>query len=126
MSIEGTSETISQTQVVPLLVTIAKYEAVVFAVFLLVGGLIGWVKKNSRMSAIVGTISAIVITVAVVKADSDNWKNSIFFLSLYSLSLLAFFFERYLQANQRFFPGGMVALTCGVSYLFFLTALIFA
>jgi len=107
-----------------LLVNFALGEAVALAMFMAVGGLIGYVKKRSKASAVMGLSTALVILLTVWLANTQSWLLGIFILTLLTLYLFVFFFERYLNTGRMFMPGGMIALVCLSSFIISFAALV--
>ena len=106
-------------------VSVALCEAFVFAAVLAVGGLVGWVKRGSRMSAVMGVLTALIVSVSAFYADSNSWPSSMLILSLTALTLTVFFFERYINSSRKFMPGGFMSMICGISFFLYVSTLVF-
>ena len=107
------------------LVRVAVVEAFVFAAVLAVGGLIGWLKRGSKMSAVMGVLTSLIVSVSAWYAAEDSWRSSMLALSVTALSLTAFFFERYINSSRKFMPGGLMTVASCVSFVLYLTAIVF-
>ena len=109
-----------------LLVNLALTEAVIFAILLLVGGIMGWIKKKSKTSAVAGFVCCVIICLAVWSSLTiDDFRFGLLIISLLSVSLFAFFFNRYLSTGRRLMPGGVTAVLSTVTFLLSLVALVF-
>ena len=104
--------------------TLVRYWGVVYALILIGGGIVGYTKKKSMASLIAGSFSGSLILVAVNFCSQDNFLPSLFSLSVMSLGLLAFFWERYVKADRKFMPSGLMALISGFSLLLFYGSLV--
>ena len=103
---------------------IVRYWGVVYALILIGGGIVGYTKKNSKASIIAGSLSGSLILVAVNFCSEDNFLPSLFALSVMSLGLLAFFWERYVKADRMFMPSGLMAIISGFSLFLFYGSLV--
>ena len=99
-------------------------EAAVFALSLVTGGLIGWLKKNSRVSAVAGCFCAVVLSFGIWLAFTD-FRLGMLISACFSLGLFSFFFERYLLSGQKFVPGGVASIFSAMTFFVSLVALVF-
>ena len=80
----------------------------IYALFILVGGMMGFLKSHSHMSLIMGTISGLLLMAASYGIyHSSNWG---LFLGFIVTALLMFFFGYRFFLNQSFFPGSLMTL----------------
>lgn len=92
----------------------------IYALFVLVGGIIGFMKAHSHVSLIMGTTSGLLLMVAAFGIyHSYNWG---LFLGFILTALLMFFFGYRFFLNQAFFPSGLMTMLSVVT-LFFLALL---
>ena len=94
----------------------------VYAVLLAVGGVMGYVKAQSRPSLIAGTVSAVLELVALGLATQRAFLG--FLLgAIIAVHLTVFFGMRYAK-NRKFMPGGMMAVVSLVVAVVLILALI--
>lgn len=92
----------------------------VYALLIIVGGMIGFAKAHSYMSLIMGAGSGVILLVAAWGLySSSGWS---FFLSTIVTGLLMLFFGCRLYTTQAFFPAGMMTIF-SVATLFLLLML---
>src|SRR5579862_2943381 len=82
----------------------------IYAVLLIVGGVIGLVKGRSRASLIAGVVSGLVAVGAALWIAGTNNERGGYALGL-TLAIVLFLFFGYRAAiARRFMPGGMLAI----------------
>jgi uncharacterized membrane protein (UPF0136 family) len=82
----------------------------IYAVLLIVGGVIGLVKGRSRASLIAGVVSGLVATAAAFKISYSSNEKGGYAIGL-TLAIVLFLFFGYRAAmSRRFMPGGMLAV----------------
>jgi uncharacterized membrane protein (UPF0136 family) len=81
----------------------------IYAVLLAVGGLIGYLKANSRASLIAGSISALAaITALGLSIGNSRW--GIPLGLILSIVLFLLFGYRYAVKTRKFMPSGLLAV----------------
>ena len=104
-------------------------EAILYATLLVVGGIMGWVKKKSTISLVAGSIAGIAVYTTVFfgweEPSERAFGNKPFFvLAVTALSLMVVFFNRYVSGGRKFVPGGLMTLVSAGSFLLYMSALI--
>ena len=80
----------------------------IYALLILAGGMMGFVKAHSNASLIVGSAAGILLLIAATSMYySAAWGLT---LALATTSLLAIFFSYRFFEKQAFFPSGFMAL----------------
>jgi uncharacterized membrane protein (UPF0136 family) len=87
---------------------------IIYAVLLIVGGIIGFIKGRSRPSLIAGILSGLVAVGAIFWIAATNNEQGGYALGLL-LSIVLFLFFGYRAAiTRRFMPAGMLAVASAV------------
>ena len=86
-----------------------------YAVMLIVGGVIGFVKAHSKWSLIVGVISGLFIFLSC-KLGQRNSKAAYLFIASLSL-VLAMFFSLRFAATHAFMPAGFMLILSTTTYV---------
>lgn len=87
---------------------ISKFISIIYAVLLISGGVIGYLKAHSIVSLITGLISGILILLSYVTSNK-NPKSGYLYIAAISLCLGIFFLNRYMQTFV-FMPSGLMFL----------------
>ena len=87
---------------------ISKFISIVYAILLMVGGLMGFLKAHSKMSLITGLISGLLVLLSYV-IGKKNPKSGYLYIAAISLCLGMFFLNRYMHTHL-FMPGGLMFL----------------
>lgn len=96
--------------------------SLIYAILLITGGIIGFVKSGSMMSLLVGVLSAILIFLSyVVSKENPLW--SYLYIAALSLCLSGFFIVRFFN-TYKFWPHGVMLIlsvatlcTVGLSFI---------
>ena len=80
----------------------------IYALLLIAGGAMGYVKARSKPSLIAGTISGIIGLVAAVLASSVAPRLGAQVGMVLAIAMLCFFGPRFLR-SKKFMPGGLMA-----------------
>ncbi len=86
-----------------------------YAVMLIVGGVMGFIKAHSKWSLIIGVISGLFIFVSC-RIGQKNSKAAYLFVASISL-LLAMFFSLRFAATHAFMPGGLMLILSITTYV---------
>jgi uncharacterized membrane protein (UPF0136 family) len=87
---------------------------VMYAVLLIVGGVMGLVKGRSKASLIAGVVSGLIAVAAVLWISGTKNEKGGYALGL-TLAIVLFLFFGYRAAMaRRFMPGGMLAIASAV------------
>jgi uncharacterized membrane protein (UPF0136 family) len=81
----------------------------VYAVLLIVGGVIGFVKARSRASLIAGVVSGLIAIGCIVISATYNEDGGYSIALLLAIVLFLFFGNRALK-TQKFMPSGMLSI----------------
>jgi uncharacterized membrane protein (UPF0136 family) len=81
----------------------------IYAVLLAVGGLMGYLKANSRASLIAGSVSAVCALLALGLSAGNNRLGVPLGLIL-SITLFILFGYRYAVKTRKFMPSGLLAV----------------
>ncbi|HEY2154445.1 MAG TPA: TMEM14 family protein [Isosphaeraceae bacterium] len=82
---------------------------IIYAVLLIVGGVIGFLKARSKASLIAGVVSGIVAIIAVVISATYN-EDGGYSLALLLATVLFVFFGYRASLSRKFMPGGLLAV----------------
>ena len=82
---------------------------IVYAVLLIVGGVIGFVKAKSKASLIAGVASGIIAIIAVAISATYNEDGGYSLALLLAVVLFVFFGYR-ASLSRKFMPGGLLAV----------------
>ena len=93
----------------------SKYVSIVYAILLLIGGAIGFIKAGSVISLGVGILSCTLIIVSCKVGDKDP-KSGYFYITSISLVLASFFIYRFIKTHH-FMPGGLMAVLSTINCL---------
>ncbi len=80
----------------------------IYAVLLIVGGVIGFVKARSKASLIAGVVSGLIALAAVFISDRYNEDGGYALALLLAVVLFVFFGYR-ASLSKKFMPGGLLA-----------------
>jgi len=94
-------------------VQIAQYAVLATAVFVALGGIMGFVKAKSKASLIAGVISGIVLGVCYFIGTSDPKIGLA--ASCVVLTLLDGMFAVRLKKTKKFMPSGMMLIICSIA-----------
>ena len=97
----------------------ARWEAVVYGVLLIAGGIMGWSRKRSTISLVAGGMSGLI----VLSAAFFYSRLGLFVLASMALGLMAVFFNRYIS-SKKFMPAGFMTLASAGSFLLYLATLV--
>ena len=87
---------------------ISKFISIVYAVLLMVGGVMGFLKAHSKMSLITGILSGILVFLSY-NLGKKNPKSAYLYICTISLCLGVFFLYRF-SLNHAIMPGGFMFL----------------
>lgn len=92
---------------------IANYTILALAILVLVGGIIGFKKAQSRASLIAGLVSFVLLTASYLYASSNhaNTKPGLIAGDAIALLLTIMFFFRY-SKGRKFMPSGLMIILC--------------
>ena len=76
-----------------------------YALLLLIGGAIGYLKAGSNMSLIMGTVTAIIFAILGLQRGRITD-----YVTLALTTLMTLFFSYRLYSTQNFFPSGIIVL----------------
>jgi uncharacterized membrane protein (UPF0136 family) len=82
-----------------------------YAIFLAVGGAIGYYRANSLTSLVAGVASAVLCLAALLYSLMVNPLHGLQAATLLALGLMFYFNYRFVGFGLRFMPSGMLALT---------------
>ena len=82
---------------------------IVYAVLLIVGGVIGFVKGRSRPSLIAGTVSGVIAILAAAISATYNEDGGYSLALLLAIALFLFFGYR-ASVTRKFMPAGLLAV----------------
>jgi uncharacterized membrane protein (UPF0136 family) len=94
-----------------MLATIALYSLPVVALLVAVGGIMGFVKAQSKASLIAGIASGLLLLLAFFLAL--NSANGLFLAAIVNLALIIVFGIR-LKKTGKFMPAGLMLVICAV------------
>jgi len=100
-----------------LLVAIAPWLLLLYAVVVIAGGVMGYVKAQSKPSLISGLISGVALLIAGV-ITFQNYNVGMTLAAILAIALLIVFAIRFRKTN-KFMPAGLMAilsLVCGVIF----------
>jgi uncharacterized membrane protein (UPF0136 family) len=84
---------------------------IVYAVLLIVGGVIGFVKARSRPSLIAGVVSGILALIAAwISSTPGSNEDAGYSLALLLAVILFIFFGYRASKTRKFMPGGLLAV----------------
>ena len=93
----------------------SKISSIIYAILLIIGGIIGYVKAHSEISLLVGLLSGVSILLACI---SDSTRTRLAYLFLISMSLLiALSFSLRFAVNQNFMPTGLMLTLSTANYV---------
>ena len=85
----------------------ALYEAIVYGILLVVGGIIGFTKANSKPSLFLGTGTGVAAILFSFMGLNRDPMLAFFLLAAESMLLSTFFYMRY-SVSKKFMPGGLM------------------
>ena len=89
---------------------LGRLSLLILSIFVLIGGIIGYVKAKSKASLIAGTISAVLLAVSFAYALSDPLHGLI--AGLIVTVLLDGVFIMRLIKTKKFMPSGLMIILC--------------
>jgi uncharacterized membrane protein (UPF0136 family) len=84
----------------------------IYALLILAGGVMGYVKASSKISLIMGVSFAVALTVSGIATLKNNHWGFLTSIGLSTLLLLFFGYRFYL--TQQFFPSGMMTFLSAI------------
>lgn len=94
---------------------ISNFISIIYAVLLIVGGAIGFLKAKSIISLISGALSGLLVLLAY-KFGTRDPKSAYLYIAAISLCLAIFFLIRY-SASQVFIPSGLMFLLSTTTFV---------
>lgn len=104
------------------MLSVAQYTMPIYAVLMLLGGIMGFVKGKSKASLIAGVGSAVAM-IACFLIFSQNTQNSLIAAIVVTGALDAVFAVR-LQKTKKFMPSGILLIITAICQVIFIAALI--
>ncbi|MDX2242820.1 MAG: TMEM14 family protein [Leptolyngbyaceae cyanobacterium bins.302] len=104
-----------------LMVAIAPWLLLLYAVLVIAGGILGYVKAQSKPSLISGLISGIALLVAWF-ITLQNYDTGMTLATIFAIALLIVFALRFRKTN-KFMPAGLMAILSLVGAIVFAIAL---
>ena len=102
----------------------ALYEGIIYGVLLIIGGIIGYLKAQSRPSLFMGSGSgALAIVFAVTGIKASNPLLHLFLLGALAMVLAAFCYLRFTTTN-KFLPSGLMLIISLISAVIYVSAII--
>jgi len=101
-----------------LIVAIAPWLLLLYAVLVIAGGIMGYLKAQSRPSLISGLVSGIALLIAWLITLFQSYNVGIALATLLAIALLIVFAIRFRKTN-KFMPAGLMAilsLVCAVVF----------
>lgn len=95
------------------MVEIAKLTVIVLAVFIFIGGIIGFIKAKSKPSLISGIISAGLLAGCYTWSQTDA-KTALIAADVLSVLLTVMFYFRFTK-SRKFMPAGLLILLCSLA-----------
>lgn len=93
------------------LITLSKYSMIVTALFMLIGGFMGFKKAQSKISLIAGGGSALLLSAAFLISMTDTRTGLI--AGFIIVTILEAMFVMRIAKTKKFMPSGMMLLVCG-------------
>ena len=93
---------------------ISKTTSTVYAVLLICGGIMGFVKAHSTISLLTGITSGVLILI-LLKQGEKKAKSSYDYITALSL-LLGLFFGYRFAMNNAFMPGGLMLMLSTITF----------
>ncbi len=106
-------------------VDIALYEAIVYGLLLIVGGVIGYTKAHSKPSLVMGSVSGFLAIILGIWGQKGHELPALFLLAGEAIILTAFFYMRY-SNGKKFMPAGMMTIVSVVSMIMYVLGIIVA
>lgn len=91
--------------------TSAQFILALYAIFLAVGGAIGYYRAGSLPSLVAGVASAVLCIAALLYSLLVNPLHGLWAATAIALALMFYFNYRFVAFGLRFMPAGMLALT---------------
>ena len=104
---------------------VALYEGLVYGFLLIIGGVIGFKKAQSKASLYAGSASGVAAIVFSYLGLHGNDLLALFLLAAEAIILSAFFYMRY-SSSKKFMPSGMMFVVSAVSLVIYLTGILVA
>ncbi|MBX9879372.1 MAG: TMEM14 family protein [Candidatus Obscuribacterales bacterium] len=95
------------------MVEIAKLTVIVLAVFIFIGGIIGFIKAKSKPSLISGIISSGLLAGCYTWSQTDA-KIALITADVLSVLLTVMFYFRFTK-SRKFMPAGLLILLCSLA-----------
>lgn len=92
----------------PSAMNISAYAVIIYGIFVVIGGLIGYLQAKSRASLIAGSISGLLLLLAGIMMLNQNPSGTIF-ASFVTLSLVGIFGKRFMT-KRVFMPAGLMLI----------------
>lgn len=89
--------------------------SLIYAIILILGGIMGYVKAQSMISLATGLISGVLVFISS-KIGKSNPKASYLYISSISLILAGFFSYRY-ASTHAFMPAGLMLLLSTITFV---------
>jgi uncharacterized membrane protein (UPF0136 family) len=101
---------------------IARYSVLILSIFMLVGGILGFVKAQSKASLIAGVASAILLAICF-GVSLSNTSSGLIAAFVIACALDVVFAKR-LVKTKKFMPSGMLLIVNGITQVIVLIALV--
>ena len=101
----------------------ALYEGILFGVLLIVGGVMGFTKAQSKTSLYSGSASGLFAIVFGLIGMAGHDLLALFLLAAEAILLSAFFYIRY-SSTKKFMPAGLMVIVCAVSLVMYLIGIL--
>lgn len=95
---------------------LSKVTSTIYSAFLILGGIMGYVKAQSKMSLLTGLVSGLIVLLAL-KVSEKNPKAGYLFIASISL-VIAIFFSLRFAASHAFMPSGLMLILSTITYVF--------
>lgn len=95
------------------MIEIAKLTVIVLAVFIFIGGIMGFMKAKSKPSLISGIVSAALLAGCYSWSLTDA-KTALIAADVISVLLTVMFYFRYTK-SRKFMPAGLLILVCSLA-----------
>jgi len=106
-------------------VDVALYEGFVYGALLIVGGVMGYKKAQSKPSLIMGSTCGLLAIILSIWGRKGHDLPALFLLAGEAVILAAFFYMRY-SISKKFMPAGMMMVVSFLSIFMFVTGILVA